>query len=251
MKIRSIIIDDEDRSRETVFEMLKLYCSNVEVIAQAEDVASGIDAIKNNKPDLVFLDIRMPDGTGFDLVRQIKPVDFKIIFITAYEEYAIKAFKFSAIDYLLKPIDPEELIQAVEKMSNAVTAENMNSKINDFFTYLDHVGKNTNDKKIILKTFENIYVVDINNIVSIESDMNYSRFYLIDGEKIIVSRSIKEYEEMLQGYNFYRIHQSYIVNLNYIKVYNREENHCIMSDGSKIPVSYRKKDELFTLFRSL
>jgi len=249
--IRTVIIDDEGRSRETIFELLKMYCDNIEVVDQAEDVKSGLLSIRKHNPDLVLLDIKMPDGTGFDLVRQIEHVNFRIIFITAYEEYAIKAFKFSALDYLLKPIDPEELTLAIGKVTNSLNNENLNTRISEFMTYIDQFRKHGDGKKIILKTSENIYVVDTDDIISIESDQNYSRFHLVDGEPIFVSRTMKDYSSMLDERNFYRIHQSYIINLQHIKRYNRGENICIMSDGSKIPVSYRKKDELFTLFKTL
>mgnify|MGYP002619954044 CR=1 FL=1 len=251
MKIRTIIIDDESRSRETIIELLRIYCPQVEVVGEGADVGSGLNIINKLKPDLVFLDIKMPDGTGFDLIRQIETVEFALVFITAYEEYAVKAFKFNAIDYLLKPIDPEELVHAVKKCSTNRKNDSFNDKISHFLDYLHHVNKNSYGKKIILKTFENVYVVDIKDIVSIESDMNYCRFNLINGESILVSRTMKEFEEMLDGHDFYRIHQSYIVNLGYIKMYSKEENTCLMTDGSKIPVSYRKKDELFTLFKNL
>ena len=249
--IRTIIIDDESRSRETIVELLKLYCDNIEVIDQAEDVKSGLLSIRKHKPDLVLLDIKMPDGTGFDLVRQIAKINFKIIFVTAYEEYAIKAFKFSALDYLLKPIEPEELTLAIEKVSNYLENESLTSRISEFMTYMDYFRQYSDGKKIILKTLENIYVVDIEDIVSIESDQNYSRFNLLDGESIFVSRTMKEYFALLEGHAFYRIHQSYIVNLNHVKRYHRDENICVMRDGSRIPVSHRKKDELFSLFKSL
>jgi two-component system, LytTR family, response regulator len=249
--IKTIIVDDESRSRETILELVKLYCDDVKIVGQAEDVKSGLLAIRKHKPDLVLLDIKMPDGTGFDLVRQIDQINFKIIFITAYEEYAIKAFKFSALDYLLKPIDPEELTIAIEKVSKSLSNESISGKINEFMTYMDHFRKDGEGKKIILKTSENIYVVDADEIISIESEQNYSRFHLIEGESIFVSRTMKDYVPMLEGHTFYRVHQSYIINLNHVKRYHREENICVMSDGSKIPVSYRKKEELFTLFKNL
>lgn len=249
--IKTIIVDDESRSRETILELVKLYCDDVKIVGQAEDVKSGLLAIRKYKPDLVLLDIKMPDGTGFDLVRQIDHINFKIIFITAYEEYAIKAFKFSALDYLLKPIDPEELTIAIEKVSKSLNNESVSSKIKEFMTYMDHFRKDGEGKKIILKTSENIYVVDADEIISIESDQNYSRFHLVEGESIFVSRTMKDYVPMLEGHTFYRVHQSYIINLNHVKRYQREENICVMSDGSKIPVSYRKKEELFTLFKNL
>jgi two-component system, LytTR family, response regulator len=250
-KIKTLIIDDEELSRDTMSELLKLYADNLEVIGQAEDVQSGLKAIKRLKPELVFLDIKMPDGTGFDLLRQIDPINFKIVFITAYEEYAIKAFKFYALDYLLKPIDPDELLQTLDKINKTIETDSINKKFNTFFSYLDSQEKQNEGKKIVLKTQGNIYVVDIRDIICVNSDQNYTRFTLANGESILVSRSIKEYSSVLESHTFYRIHQSYIVNLNHIKYYNKGENCCIMSDGSSVPVSYRKKDELITLFQKL
>jgi len=249
--IKTIIIDDEIRARETIAEMLKLYCQNVMVIDQAVDVRSGLRSIKKNNPDLVLLDIKMPDGTGFDLVRQFEQVNFKIIFITAFEEYAIKAFKFSAIDYLLKPIHPEELVLAIEKANNSLIAENLSHKINEFMTYMDNFRRFGHGKKILLKTSDNVHVVDSDEIISVESEENYSRFYLVGQEPIVVSGSLKHYANVLKEHNFYRVHNTYFINPRHVKRYMRNESTCIMSDGSEIPISYRKREQLFNLFKNM
>lgn len=249
--IRTIIVDDETHSRETISEMIKIYCTDVRIVDQADSVRSGVLSIRKHKPDLVLLDIKMPDGTGFDLVRQMEQINFKIIFITAYEEYAIKAFKFSALDYLLKPIDPEELTMAVEKARNLMKNENLNQQINEFLTQMNRFQKYGTGKKIVLKTSDNLFVVDTNDIISVESDENYCHFHLVNNENILVSRSIKEYIKLLEEHTFYRAHKSYAININHVKRYNRDENSCVMSDGSVIPVSYRKKDKLFDLFKNI
>ncbi len=246
--INTIIIDDEQKARETIADILKLYCTNVNIIAQAEDVKSGIEAISQNKPDLVLLDIKMPDGSGFDLLKQLKIIDFKIIFITAYEEYAIKAFKFSALDYILKPIDPEELIKAIEKAGQSFNQENINLKLDAFYSNIENISKEV--KKIVLYTFESIYIVNVQDIIRCESDRNYTYFYFIDGKKLFVSKTLKEFDEILNEYGFFRPHQSHLVNMNYIHRYEKHGgSYLIMKDNSKIPVASRKKNQLLELFK--
>lgn len=250
-EIRTIIVDDESHSRDTILEMLKIYCPGVVVVDQADGVRTGLASIRKHKPDLLLLDIKMPDGTGFDLVRQLDQIAFKIIFITAYEEYAIKAFKFSALDYLLKPIDPDELAAAVDKVRNSLQNQTLSSQIQEFMFQMNHFQKFGSGKKIVLKTSDNFYMVDSNDIISVQSDDNYCHFNLKNGERILVSRSIKEYTKVLEENTFYRVHKSYAVNIQHIKRYNRDDNSCIMSDGSVIPVSYRKKDKLIELFKNI
>ncbi len=248
--IRAIIVDDETKSRETIFQMVSIYCKNVEVVAQAYDVRSGIIAIRRHNPELVLLDIRMPDGSGFDLLRQIGKIDFKVIFVTAFEEYAIKAFKFSAIDYVLKPIDPDELVKAIEKSKELLDKANIQKRLNALLENIDQSKKTFQGKKLILKTSDNIYLVETDEIIRIEADGNYCTFYLIGGQRIVVSRTLKEYDEALQNLGFFRIHQTHVVNLNLIKRYNKEENQIYMCDSSVVPVSHRKKDELMGLFNT-
>lgn len=244
MKI--IIIDDEDRARKSIADLLRLSDENATVIAEAQDVRSGIDAIKKHKPDLVLLDINMPDGTGFDLLKSFEQIDFKIIFITAYEEYAIQAFEFSAIDYLLKPIDPAKLEEALAKARLAVEQENINLKLNALFLNLSNAGAGS--KKLILKTAESIYVVSTRDIVRCESDCGYTQFFMQDGKKILVSRNLKDYEDLLNGFGFYRIHQSHLINIQFIDHYSKVEGGAVvMKDRSSLPVSRRKKDSFLKL----
>lgn len=250
-KIRAIIIDDESRSRENITHILKMHCRDIEIADQADSIYSGIISIKKHNPDLIFLDIKLPDGTGFNLLREFSNINFKVIFITAYEEYAIKAFKFSAMDYLLKPIDPEELINAVSKARETIEAESLSRRINEFMSQINLFKKFGLGKKIVLKTLDNLYVIDSNDIISIKSEDNYCRFYLVDNKNILVSYSLKEYIKELENNAFYRTYKSYAVNLHHIKRYNRAENSCIMSDGSIIPVSYRRKDELFNILKNI
>jgi two-component system, LytTR family, response regulator len=248
--LNTIIIDDEAKSRETIREMLRIYCANVEVVAQAGDVKSGILAIRKHNPDLILLDIRMPDGTGFDLLRQLPGLESKVIFITAYEEYAIKAFKFSALDYVLKPIDPDELKSAIEKADASIEKENISDRISTFFQHYDNETP-SQKKQIALRNAESIYRVAIDDIVSYEADKNYTLFHLNNGEKILVSHSIKDYDDILLSMNFIRLHQSYSINLKHLKRFDKEKLEVVMSDNSCIPVSHRRKDELMRLLLSI
>ncbi|PKP49455.1 MAG: DNA-binding response regulator [Bacteroidetes bacterium HGW-Bacteroidetes-11] len=247
---KAVIIDDEFRSRETLREMLKLYCSDVEVVAEGEDVKSGVKAIKTHNPDLVFLDIKMPDGSGFDLLRQLLPIDFKLIFITAYEEYAIKAFKFNAIDYITKPVDPDELKSAVSKVSKFINSDNLNDHLKQMLN--DYIKPmRAENKKVILKTAEAIHVIDTDDIVRCESNSNYTMFYINDGDKIIVSKSIKEFVEFLEERNFFRVHHSHLINLNFLKRFKKDELFCVLKDNTEVPVSFRKRNELLKMLKTL
>jgi two-component system, LytTR family, response regulator len=248
--ITTIIIDDEIKSRETIRELLRIYCANVEVVAQAGDVKSGILAIRKYNPDLVLLDIRMPDGTGFDLLRQMPGLESKIVFITAYEEYAIKAFKFSALDYVLKPIDPDELKAAIDKADMYIEKENISDRISTFFQHYDNETP-TQKKQIALRNADSIYRVAIDDIVSYEADKNYTLFHLNNGEKILVSHSMKEYDDLLLNMNFMRLHQSFTINLKHLKRFDKDSSEVVMSDNSKIPVSHRRKEELMRLLLSM
>jgi len=249
--IRCVIVDDESKAREILVEMLKLYCNNVELVGQAQNVSKGYDVIKMLKPDLVLLDIKMPDGSGFDLLNKFNKIDFKVIFITAHEEYAIKAFRFSALDYILKPIDPTDLISAVEKASEANSVNNINEQ---FKTLKDNFYNETNsqEKRIVLKTTENIYIISIKDVIRCQSEKNYTYFYFKNRERIIVSKTLKDFDEILTDYGFMRIHRSNLINLSYIDRFEKSEGgFLIMKDGSRVDVSHRKKEALLSYIYGL
>lgn len=248
--MRTVIIDDEDRARKSIADLIKISNNSVQLVGEASDVQSGIHIIKTLKPDLVLLDINMPDGTGFDLLKTIENINFKIIFITAYEEFAIRAFEFSAIDYLLKPVDPSKLMEALEKARLIIEQESINLKLNALFANLE--SSTTDSKKLILKTAENIYIVSTSDIIRCESDCGYTNFYLVDGKKILVSKNMKDYEDMLNGMGFYRIHQSHLINIKYIDHYNKTEGGAvIMKDNSYLPLARRKKDSFLKLLEMI
>ncbi|MFC2107618.1 LytR/AlgR family response regulator transcription factor [Bacteroidota bacterium] len=244
--LRAIIIDDEAPMRQSLETMLKTLCPNVKLVAKADSVKTGIDAIKNHHPDLVFLDIKMGDGTGFDLLKQLDQVDFKVIFITAYDQYAIKAFKFSALDYLLKPVDPDELVAAVNKTEKLLVQE-LNKQLGALEDNMQ--SDSSSGIKIILKTFESIHLLNTRDIVYCESDDGYTIFHLLNGNKILVSNSLKEYDEMLREYGFFRPHRSFLINLIHISRFDKSEGGSIvLSNESKVPVASRRRESLLELF---
>lgn len=237
-----LIIDDENRTRELIAKMIDSFGFDVQTIPEGENVHSGIAAIEKHQPDIVFLDIQMPDGTGFDVIRSIENKTFEVIFITAHEEFAIKAIKFSALDYLLKPVDAAELKAALEKALSSLDDRREN-------TQFDALQKNIspNEKRrLVLKTQESVHVVDLDDIIRCEADRNYTSFFLSGGKKILVSKTLKEYETLLTAHNFLRVQQSHLININYVDRYDKKNGGAVvMKDGSEVPLSPAKRDLFF------
>jgi len=206
--------------------------------------------INSLKPDVIFLDIQMPDGSGFTLLEKLKDIDFDIIFTTAFDQYAIRAIKYSALDYLLKPISPDDLVAAVEKVRQRKLGTKINQNIK---VLLENINKPEKESpKIILSTSDKIHVVEISNITRCESDNYYTRFYFKEGDPILISKTLKENEELLKEHNFIRPHKSHLININYIKAFLRIDNGYIqMTDNSKIPVSRRKKEMIIDIINHL
>ncbi|MNS35788.1 Transcriptional regulatory protein YehT [compost metagenome] len=247
--LRAIIIDDLHNIRQKNVALIKQYCPNVAIIAEADSVASGVVAIKKYLPDLVFLDVEMNDGTGFDLLQKLKPIDFKVIFITAFQEFAVKAFRFSAIDFLLKPIDPSDLIEAVKKAQETLSKEMLELQ---FSTLFSNIERPRNLQKIVLKTAEKVYSINVQDIIRCESEKNYTTFYMLNGQKLLVSTTLKEYETMLLPMGFFRTHQSHLINMLYFDHYVKTDSgSIIMKDKTVIPLSVRKKEEFFSALSSM
>ena len=247
--LRAIIIDDITIIRRKNMAMIKQYCPEVAIIAEADSVATGVAAVKKYLPDLVFLDVEMSDGTGFDLLQKLKPVDFKVIFITGFQEFAIKAFRFSAIDFLLKPIDPSDLIEAVRKAREVLSKELLELQ---FSTLFSNIERPRNLQKIILKTSEKVYSINVQDIIRCESEKNYTTFYLLNGQKLLVSTTLKEYETMLLPMGFFRTHQSHLINMLYFDHYVKTDSgSIIMKDKTAIPLSVRKKEEFLSALNSI
>lgn len=257
--LRAVIIDDETNARETLATMLHLFCPGVTHCGEAKNAEQGVDLIRREQPHLVFLDIQMPGQSGFDLLAQFETVDFGVIFTTAHQDYAIKAFRFSAIDYLLKPIDPDELQAAVGKCQTRLNRPGelpLNpQQLTILQAHLDppkRVGLHTrlrNDhQRIALPTAEGIHFVRMTDIIQCESLGSYTRFHLAGSPPIVVSRLLKEYENILEAYYFCRIHQSHIVNLEHIKRYVKGDGGQVwMSNNAQIEVSRRRKDDFLNL----
>ncbi len=247
-KYRAIIIDDIEQARSTLKQDLEVYAPDFEVIGEASGVVEGAKLLRHEKPDLLFLDIQMEDGSGFDLLDLLQTIDFKIIFITASDAHAIKAFRYAAIDYLLKPIDPDELVGALEKIRRSKIDEG------DKYRFLserlrEHQKPN---ERLALHSQDKIQIVEIASIVRCESSVNYTTFFFEDGKQIVVTRTLKEFEDLLSEQGFYRVHQSHLVNTRFISAYVKAEGgHLVMRDGTLIPVSVRKRPEVMKMLEQL
>lgn len=240
--IKAVIIDDIAEAIEVLKNDLENYCVNIEVIGSADGVVSGAKLIKELQPDLVFLDIQMKDGSGFDLLEILPNLNFKLIFTTASDEYAVKAFKFSAVDYLLKPIDPDELMDAVSRVESQEKATHRIDLLKENFV---------KTKRIALNTLDKIHIVNVEDILRCESNINYTQFYFADGTKLLVTKTLKEFDSLLSENGFIRIHQSHLINAKYIKEFLKSAGDIVMKDGTKVPVSTRKKQVLMDMIANL
>ncbi|MES2132923.1 MAG: LytTR family DNA-binding domain-containing protein [Bacteroidota bacterium] len=239
-----LIIDDEALSRETISAIVQQYCENATVIGEATGIKDGIKAIKELKPDVILLDIQLEDGSGFELLRMAEPIQSFVIFITAYEEYAIKAFKTAALDYLLKPVDIEELRTAINKAKEQKQKNTIETQLNILLTNFNQVSAG-HTQKIVLKTNDQMHILTSNEIIHVEAEGNYTKFYLVNKKTILVSKTLKDYEDILDKENFVRIHQSHIVNMMYASRFDkRNGGFLILKDNTSLPVSTRKKDDL-------
>jgi two-component system, LytTR family, response regulator len=243
--LKAVIIDDEKASRDTLAGMLARYCKNVEVVGQAGGYESGIDEIARCKPDVIFLDIQMPDGSGFKLLEDVKDISFEIIFTTAYDQYAIKAIKYSALDYLLKPIVPDDLINAVTKAEQKKKSGLIHKNIR---VLVENISQKTAPKKIVLHTAKSMIIVDLDTIIRCESDDYYTRYFFTNGKPLLVSSTLKDTEDLLSDPGFVRPHKSHLINIAHVKSFSSEGgDFIIMSDNSKVPVARRKKEEILNI----
>jgi len=246
--IKAIIIENEDRNRQLIIKTIESYCPHVDIIAQATDIKSGISAINEHEPDLVLLDIKQKDGSGFDLMDHFSPPEFKVIFLSIYPDYAIKAIKYNAIDYILIPIKEDDLAKAINKAEHIIRYE---EKLQA--EALGQSISNLNDShRLVLKSSNQVHLVDITDIIHIKADGNYSTFFLTDGRKIVISKSTKEFEEPLFDQGFHRIHKSHIVNINRMHYFDKADGGTlVMTNGDHVPVASRKRELLMGLFESL
>lgn len=243
--MRAVVVDDIQKFRKNLIQDLADYCPDIEVVGEADGVISAAKKINNLKPDVVFLDIQINEGTAFDLLSVLGDVKFKIIFTTASDEFAIKAFKISAIDYLLKPIDIDELKCAVAKLKigNEDNYELLQSNIKE---------EDKSNKRLALHSQDKIEIIEIGNIIRCESNVNYTQFFFKDGTKMLVTKTLKEYDKMLTEFGFYRVHQSHLINIDYLKEYVKiDGGYLKMKDGSSVPISTRKKSSVLKLLQGV
>ncbi|RZJ53784.1 MAG: response regulator transcription factor [Flavobacterium sp.] len=252
--ITALLIDDDTNLRNGMKSMLGRYAPEIEILGEADSVKSGIKAIAAHNPDVVFLDIQLGDGTGFDILEQLSAkkgsISSHIVFITAHEQYAVKAFRFSALDFLLKPVDPEELEKVVAKIKKVLST-------NDNYAHIDLLLENIRKKidkfkRIALSTSDGIHLFEVSDIIRCESQDNYTKFYIKDHKPVLIAKTLKEYEDLLGEQGFERIHQSHLINLAYLRSYIKKDGgYAIMADNTHLPISQRKKDRLQELLKTL
>jgi two-component system, LytTR family, response regulator len=242
--MKAIIIDDEKKGREILQTLINEYCKNVEVIAMAENADDGYTLIQQHRPDVIFLDIEMPNGNGFYLLEKFEEISFQVIFTTAYDHYAIKAIKYHALDYLLKPIDIDELKEAVAHVEKTIQSTPEKNRLTEFIAE----RKLSLTSRIALPVKEGIIYLMVADIIRVESDGSYSTFYTSDGKKYMVSKNLKEYEDVLPVKEFFRSHKSHLINIKKVKKFLRTDGFFVeMEDGSMVEISRRKKDEFLIL----
>jgi len=240
MSLKAVVIDDEQDAREVLVQTIEEFCSNVTVLGQANGVVDGVKLLKTGSPDIVFLDIQMLDGTGFDLLDLVSPFNFKVIFVTAYDKYAIKAFQYSALDYILKPLSPLNLVNAINKYKEEKAV------FSEFEHQIELLKSNINGKvqKIAVPTSDGVKFLKIDEIIHCKSDGCYTVFYLEGIKELTVTRTLKEYADILPEDVFYRIHKSHLINVNYIEQYvNRDGGMVIMENNNSLPIARNRKDE--------
>lgn len=238
--IHAVIVEDEVKGLNNLKNMLAKYCEEVEVVGEASTVEEGLELLADPEvqPDVAFLDISLPDGLVFQLLNQIRPVAFEVIFVTAHEEYAIKACEYSSIGYILKPIDPDVLKDAVSRIQLRKSSS-MDKQLDIFNSYYNNPNAFT---KMSISALDGVYFVNIKDIVRFEAEDNYTHIYLNNGERITASKTIKAYEDLLAPFNFYRVHKRHVINLNYMRKFVKGDGgYLIMDDNMKIEVSRRRR----------
>jgi len=240
--MKAIIVDDEPDARDALRMALERYCPEVKIVAMSESPVDGLEQIRMHHPELIFLDIQMPGMSGFDMLTKLEESDVNVIFVTAHDKYALKAIRFSALDYLLKPVDAEELQNAVQKAMQKQNRGEYNLKMKSFLENIRSQQEQLG--KLSVPTLEGFLFIEINEIVNCRADDNYTEISLITKEKILVSKTLKDVEEMLAGNTFFRIHQSHLINLKFLQRYVKGDGgYVVMKDGTSLDVSRRKKEE--------
>ncbi len=241
-KLKAVVIDDEVRSRQSLIQKIVSNCEEVEIIAECESAEQGIKSIEEKQPDIVFLDVEMPRMNGFTMLQRLSNRNFELIFTTAYDHYAIRAIKFSALDYLVKPVEVEELKQAIEMVKQKRKLDAGNERLETLLHNL--LLEKNQSNRIAIPSLEGLQFVEINDIIYLEAESNYSIIYIKPLQKITVSKTLKDFEELLPHSTFIRIHHSWIINKNHVQKYLKGEGgRVIMINGKTLDVARRKRDE--------
>lgn len=248
MKLRSIIIDDEKPSREVLINYITDYCPDVEILAQCDSAKKAYQAILKHKPRIVFLDIEMPNGDGFDLLKMFKTINFKVIFITAFSEYAIRAFRIAATDYLLKPVKVDELIEAVKKARQDISYKTGNENIQTLLENLSAL--NQSPHRLVISDCNGFRVIRTDSLIFCEADGYCTHFFLAGKEKITSSRNLKHYEDLLSDQGFMRVHNSFLINLNHVKGHIHQ-GEIQLSDNYHCPLGNTFKNEFIAIFKKM
>ncbi len=244
--LNAILVDDEASGLEALQILIGRFCPGVKIVGSAPSADVAEKLIREHKPDLVFLDIEMPFANGFDLLKRFDVIDFDVIFTTAYDHYAVQAFKHSAIDYLLKPVDSDELITAVGKCKDK--GKHGNPELSRLESIIGAMAQNKPKKKLSVSTVDGIIFLDSDQIIRLSADSNYTSIYLTNGKKVIASKTLKEFDEILLNMNFFRVHNTHLINLMYVEKYTKGEGGTVtMIDNSEVDVSRNKKNELLSL----
>ena len=246
--IKTIIVDDSDKSRNVLTKLLNQEFPNVDIVGEADNITSAYNYIIEEMPDLVFLDIEMPNGNGFDLLKKFEQVPFQVIFVTAYDHYAIKAIKCSALDYILKPVDIAELRKSVKKIIINNDHASLQSQIN---LLREEVNNPKSINKVAINTKDGIEFLPASDIIQLKADGSYTEIYLTDSKKFVASKSLKEFEFLIEKNNFFRSHRSHIINLDHLIKYIPTDNIIYLSGNQVSGVSRNQKEHLNALIRSM
>ena len=250
--IKTVLVEDETKSREVLQKMIEKHCPELKLVGTAASVTEGVELIKKEKPELVFLDIELTDGTGFDVLEKVQGQNFEVVFATAYDQYAIKAIKFSAIDYLLKPYDIDELKAAVKKISAEKSSSSAPNLDNIKFLLENFKKQDENYSKITLPTGNAYEIVQVKDIIRCEADGSYTKFTLSDKRTFMVTQNLKHYEDILPSDKFQRVHHHHLINIDHVVRFLKEDSgYAVMTDGSKIEISRRKKEQFLEILNKM
>jgi len=242
-RLRVLLVDDERNVRQNLSYLLSQHCPELEIVGEAATVSEAVASIQQLSPDLIFLDIEIWEGSGFDVLEQISVPKPEVIFTTAFSQYAVKAFKVEAVDYLLKPIDTADLVQAVQRVHHRRGKTNLEGRLSSLMDNLEELSGHTRLRRIGLPVLGGIQFFQLDDIIRLQAQSNYTNFYLVGKKEVLVSKTLKEFDETLTGQGFFRVHQSHLVNLDHVTQYQKADGgYIVLSDGSTVPLSKSHKE---------